>query len=269
VVILVALAWGLVALIGFCGWRTAKFVYGKTGSRPLAAVCFFVGCTIPWADAWIGAPYFYYWQRSHPAYAIYATVPVEGYLRTDNFAGADGIPSPNAPYEYVETRGGRLSINGVPVAGNYIAASVLIAPNDECIESTKEIVLYLRLSGWPMETDEYCLKLVGHDKPISRYALELEEFANRPEMAVPGSPFEWGRINDGFFRIYARQYRIVDRESGELLAEAWDAAYVPWFSYLTGMPLFLQRARRLGPPQTSFQPTKILVPRSPTQENDR
>jgi hypothetical protein len=268
-VIVSALAWLLVALIGFCGWRTAKFVYARTGSRPLAAVCFFVGCTIPWADAWIGAPYFYYWQRSHPAHAVYATASVTGYLRVDDFAATDGIPRPNAAYAYVETRRGVLSINAAPVSGDYIEASILGAPNEECVDSTEEVIRYLRRKRWPMDRNEHCLKLVGREEPISRYALELEEFVGRPEMAVPASHFKWRRVTNGFFRIYARQYRVVDRESGGLLAEAWDAAYVPWFTSVTGLGLFVQRAQLLAPPQTGLHPTAILIPRSPTQEDAR
>jgi hypothetical protein len=235
----------------------------------LTVASFFFGATLPWADAWIGVPYYQIWQRSHSAGFVYRTVSVEGYLRTDNFAGTDGVPSPSARYQYVETRGGMLSIDATPVAGNYIEASVLPAPNDECVESTEAIVLYLRRIGWPMDNDEHCLKLVGRDEPISRYALEMERFADRPEMRTLLNRMPWHRVNDGFFRIYGQQHRIVDRETGELLAEAWDSVYMPWFSHLTGLPRYVERARSLAPPQTRLHPTAILIPQSPTQDSER
>jgi hypothetical protein len=260
----------LLVLLWFCGSRAARFVHARTGSRPLAAVGFFIGCTIPWADAWIGVPYFYYWQRSHPAGVVYKTVQVEGYLREDGSgtSGRSGIPKPIVPYQYIETPSGRLWGFQSPVEGAYVAASVLAAPNEDCVESTEHVVRLLRQAEWPMDNNEHCLKAVGRDEPISRYALEVEDFRDRPPMRAFIQKGPWHRVNEGFFRIYGRRQRIVDRETGEVIAEAWDADYLPWLATLTSTPVFRQRARSLAPLPT-LHPIAILIPDSPPQTGAR
>ncbi len=253
----------MVLRLARCGSRVARFVYRKTGSRHWAIASFFLGCTIPWADAWVGVPYFYYWQRSHSAGVIYKTVQVDGYLREDGSgtSGFDGIPRPTARYVHIETPRGRLWRFDSPVEGAYVAASVLAAPNDECVESTVRVVRLLQDAGWPTDDNEYCLKAVGRDEPVSRYALRVEDFRDRPLMSALPEPGPWYRVNEGFFRIYGRRQKIVDRETGEVVAEAWDADYLPWFSTLTGAPIFRQRARPLAPLPTRH-PIAILVPKS-------
>jgi hypothetical protein len=269
---MIGLLWGVpfVLLVYFCGSRVARFVYRKTGSRHWAIGSFFLGCTIPWADAWIGVPYFYYWQQSHPAGAIYKTVSVDGYLRDDENAGTGltGVPRPDVAYAYVEARRNRLGIRDSTVRGNYVAASVLPAPNGECIESTEAVVDVLQDAQWPMSNVEYCLKLVGRVEPISRYTLTREEFSEQPLMRTIFGTGSLHRANEGFFRVYARQHKIVDRETGEVLAEAWSAKYVPWLSTWTGLPVFTQRARSLTPPPT-LHPIATLIPNSPAQTGAR
>jgi hypothetical protein len=266
------LLWGVpfLLLLYFCGSRTARFVYRKTGSRQWAIASFFLGCTIPWADAWIGVPYFYYWQRSHPAGAVYKTVTVDGYLREDEKggSGSTGIPKPSVAYAYIETPRGRLEILPKTGDGGYVAASVLPAPNEECIESTEQVAALLRRAAWPMDNNEYCLKLVAREKPHSRYALVKQEFLDQPELRTL---FEWGtlhRANEGFFRIYGRQHKIVDLQTGEVLAEAWSAVYVPWLSTWTGLPVFSQRSRSLAPLPT-LHPVEILIPKSSRDGRER
>lgn len=265
---MIGLLWGVpfLLLVYFCGSRVARFVYRKTGSRHWAIASFFLGCTIPWADAWIGVPYFYYWQRSHPAGAVYKTVTVDGYLREDenDGPGLSGVPKPDAAYAYVETPRGRLGLGVGSVDGNYVVASVLPAPNDECVDSNKEVTRLLREAGWPTERDEYCLRLVGREEPLSRYSLTKEEFLDQPEMRTIFERGSLRRANSGFFRVYARQHKIVDRESGDILTEAWTAKYVPWLSTWTGLPVFSQDARSLAPSPT-WHPVGILIPNRPSQ----
>jgi hypothetical protein len=262
---MIGLLWGVpfLLLLYFCGSRTARFVYRKTGSRHWAIASFFLGCTIPWADAWIGVPYFYYWQRSHPAGAVYKTVTVDGYLRDDEsgLSGFTGVPKPAAPYAYVETSRGRLGLRSVAVDGDYLAASVLAAPNDECAERAQDVTRVLREAGWATEREEYCLKLVGRNSPLSRYALTREEFSERPEMQTIFERGTLHRANEGPFRIYARQHKIVDLETGEILAEAWSASYLPWLARWTGLPVFSQRARSLAP-LPAEHPVGILIPQN-------
>lgn len=269
---MIGLLWGVpfLLLVYFCGSRVARFVYRKTGSRHWAIASFFLGCTIPWADAWIGVPYFYYWQRTHPAGAVYKTVTVDGYLREDGNGALAiyGIPKPRALYEFVETRSSQRGIRHEDVQGSYIAASVRTAPNGECIESTDEVVAFLRRGEWQMDNNAYCLKLVGREVPLSRYALAREEFLDQPEMRTIFGVGSLRRANSGFFRVYARQHKIVDRDTGEILAEAWSAKYLPWLSTWTHLPVFSQNARSLAPPPT-LHPVEILIPNSPPQTGAR
>ncbi len=257
-------------LMWFCGSRTARFVHARTGSRPLAAVGFFFGCTIPWADAWIGVPYFHYWQRNHPAGVVYRTEQVEGYLREDELGGSGFtvLPKPGAPYAYVETPHGLTGLRAGAADGNYVAVSVVNAPNEECVESTEDVVGLLRNAAWPMDNNEHCLKLVPRNESISRYSLTMEAFSDQPEMWTIFERGPWRRVNAGFFRIYGRQHKIVDRETGEILAEAWTGRYLPWLSTLTGGPIFRQRARSLAP-LPAEHPVGILIPKSPGAGGER
>jgi hypothetical protein len=263
---MIGLLWGVpfLLLVYFCGSRVARFVYRKTGSRHWAIVSLFLGCTIPWADAWIGVPYFYYWQRSHPAGAVYETAIVEGYLRADGggASGTSGIPKPSARYGYVEMPRDQLGVHPISIEGDYVSVSVVPAPDEDCIESTRPVVSFLRRADWPMDNDEYCLKVVGQDEPVSRYALVMEDFSERPDIRTIFQQGPWRRVNEGFFRIYGRQQKIVDRKTEQVIAEAWDASYVPWLATWTGLPVFSQSARSLAPLPT-LHPIAILIPQGP------
>jgi hypothetical protein len=250
------------ALAVFIAIQIARRVHARTGSRHWAAVAFAFGLTIPWADAWIGVPYFYYWQRSHTSGAIYDRVEVNGYLRDTSGSPYHILPRPNAPYQYVEFPRGRLAfLTPMPVAGRYLAASVVEAPNAQCIESTEAVGYALSDAGWAAEGNRYCLRLVGADRPVSRYALIREEFLDREELRVWWTrDMGWYRANDGLIPIYAKVDRVVDLETNQILAESWAGLYLPLLTRLTASPRFFQPMLGIGTAPPTWHPVKILIP---------
>ena len=256
------------ALAVFIAIQIARRVHARTGSRHWAAVAFAFGLTIPWADAWIGVPYFYYWQRSHTSGAIYDRVEVNGYLRDTGSAADRNLPRPNAPYEYVESpRGGLSFLIHVPVEGRYLSASVIQGPDAECIESTEAVVRALRVAGWPTEDSSYCLRLAGADRPVSRYALIREEFLDREELRVWWTrSIGWYRESGGLIPIYAKVDRVVDLETNQVLAESWAGMYLPLLSRLTMSPRFFQPMRGIGTALPTQHPVEILIPVTATSD---